>query len=651
MKSLSAGLRLDTLAVLRLTAFALLLSCALAAAPAAQEKAAGKPADPQKTSDPRKITVTKLDELPRHTYAISGSASELLQSREAILSLAAQVKKDTEEILQKYEIADRNTLQGLYGALQGIAFLEGNEAKVLEYLEKTRALEDKESNRLTQGLVAVNFFAARRETGKPIDSPEFKASFRAHLAADLAVLPWAVIQDNAEQMKGNAEMLSEAMLIGMVQGTMDPAVAKSGQLSRDLAVQLLSFRGAMDTFLPLKDEVASVIGERVNANRVEKVDIWASRNVVLDPGDKKVLVAIWDTGVDVSVFPDRMWTNTREELNGKDDDGNGFIDDRHGIAFDRMHEHSPVLLYPLGEAESKRGELEANFKGLFDLQAALDTPESAAFKRAMAGLKPEEVSPFLEDLSLYTHHAHGTHVTGIALEGNPRAEVLAARLGTDHHMIPDPPTMELTEKLAREFQQTVDYFKAAGVRVVNMSWVMAAKGLEDDLEKNGIGKDQEERARMAREMFPVAREGLRRAFESAPEILFVGGAGNSDNDVDFDEFIPPAFELDNLLIAGAVDQAGDATDFTSFGRGVDVYSNGFEVDSFVPGGHRMELSGTSMASPNVVNLAAKLIALDPSLTPAQVIDLIEKGAEPRGKDGALLVIHPQRSVELLKTRG
>ena len=73
----------------------------------------------------------------------------------------------------------------------------------------------------------------------------------------------------------------------------------------------------------------------------------------------------------------------------------------------------------------------------------------------------------------------------------------------------------------------------------------------------------------------------------------------------FDEVMPSSFELPNILVAGAVDQAGDQTSFTSFGN-VDVYSSGFEVDSYVPGGDRMKLSGTSMAAPNVTNLAAKL---------------------------------------------
>ena len=77
---------------------------------------------------------------------------------------------------------------------------------------------------------------------------------------------------------------------------------------------------------------------------------------------------------------------------------------------------------------------------------------------------------------------------------------------------------------------------------------------------------------------------------------------------------------------GAVNQAGDETSFTSYGETVLVDADGYNVDSYVPGGARLKLSGTSMASPNVVNLAAKLFALDPSLTPAEAIELIKAGA-------------------------
>jgi len=96
-----------------------------------------------------------------------------------------------------------------------------------------------------------------------------------------------------------------------------------------------------------------------------------------------------------------------------------------------------------------------------------------------------------------------------------------------------------------------------------------------------------------------------------------------------------------------VNQAGDETSFTSYGPTVAVDADGYDVESYVPGGAKLKLSGTSMASPNVTNLAAKLFALAPSLTPAQVIDLIKQGATT-SEDGRRHLIDPKRSVELLR---
>jgi subtilisin family serine protease len=149
-----------------------------------------------------------------------------------------------------------------------------------------------------------------------------------------------------------------------------------------------------------------------------------------------------------------------------------------------------------------------------------------------------------------------------------------------------------------------------------MSWGGDLRSIERALEQNNAGGTPEERRALARKIYDIGYKKLFDALEGAPDILFIIAAGNSNNDVKFDEIMPSSFKLPNILVAGAVDQAGEQTSFTSFGN-VDVYSNGFEVDSYVPGGDRMKLSGTSMAAPNVTNLAAKLWATNPKLTVEQ----------------------------------
>ena len=192
----------------------------------------------------------------------------------------------------------------------------------------------------------------------------------------------------------------------------------------------------------------------------------------------------------------------------------------------------------------------------------------------------------------------------------------------------------------------MDWFRANHIRVVNMSWGGGPQDDEAALEKNGMGKDAADRKAIAKKLFAIEREGLYDAIKSAPDILFICAAGNADSNSGFNEMIPSSFKLPNVLAVGAVDQAGDEASFTSYGDTVLVDANGYQVESVLPGGAKVRFSGTSMASPNAVNLAAKLLALDPKLTPPETIHLIVSGATPSA-DGRRHNIDPKRSVELL----
>ena len=602
----------------------------------------------QEDATTTKIKVESLDDLPRMVYPIDGSASELLVSDD-FMAFAALVKAEQQRLLDDYDIQDETTLQSIYGTMRRIDFLEGDYEAAVAWLDKSVALEDKEAARLTAGMTMRAWVAARDEVDPDTDPEAFSAAFSKHLTDMVEAMPWEVVQDDLEGTKGYAEYISENLMLGSVQSELDPVVAKTGELTEDAARGLVGMRYTMEAFLPIKNEVAAVYQELIDANRVIKPDIWAARAVALDKnsGAQPVVIGIWDSGVDAPVFEGSLWTNSNERFDGTDTDGNGYVDDVHGIGFDVYGRRTPELLHPEGDMEGRVDGAMAFMKGFMDLGSAIDSPEASDLKRYLSSLQPEEVGAFIEALSFASLYMHGTHVAGIAIEGNPYAEVLISRYSFDYHTPRRLLTTEIAEEYAKSHQDAVDYFKAAGVRTVNMSWGWTLKEVEGVLEANGV-TDPEERAAKTREIFGILKTSLFDALASAPEILFITAAGNSDNDVEFDEVIPSNFDLPNLMVVAAVDQAGDPTGFTSGGDNVVIYANGFEVESYVPGGDRMAASGTSMASPNALNLAAKLFALDPELTPAEVIDLMTEGATPRDGDTAMLLLHPQQSVELLQ---
>ena len=187
------------------------------------------------------------------------------------------------------------------------------------------------------------------------------------------------------------------------------------------------------------------------------------------------------------------------------------------------------------------------------------------------------------------------------------------------------------------------------MRVVNMSWSDDVAEFETWISKTGGGADPAERKKRAAALYATWRAAIETAIRSSSNTLFVAAAGNSNSNAGFAEDVPASLRLPNLITVGAVNQAGEETSFTSYGDTVVVDADGYEVESYVPGGAKLKLSGTSMASPNVVNLAAKLFALDPSLSPTQVIDLIKRGATT-SDDGRRHLIDEKRSVALLQER-
>ncbi|MDD5361245.1 MAG: S8 family serine peptidase [Ignavibacteria bacterium] len=134
-------------------------------------------------------------------------------------------------------------------------------------------------------------------------------------------------------------------------------------------------------------------------------------------------------------------------------------------------------------------------------------------------------------------------------------------------------------------------------------------------------------------------------------VLFVVAAGNEGTDIEKTVNYPMKFYVENgeikyfsnLVCVGAStwmkqwNKEKDplnknrkfdlAASFSNFSENVvDVFAPGIEINSTVPNGGYMSLSGTSMASPETAGVAAIIKGYFPNLTAAQIKDILTKSS-------------------------
>lgn len=586
-----------------------------------------------------KKRIERAADLPRFSYTIAGKLEDLVRDEAKFAPFAAEVRRDSQSVLDGHDIADKSAQRDLLGVLARIDFLEGRYGEAARRSEEIRALEEKPADKLVSGMQMRAMVAAQSKAGN-ITSEAYRKEVGRLVAAELAKLPYAVIENDIKGAKSVSEIIGEALVLGNVRDRLQPVVDKAGGvLSSEFAPAIIGARFALFARLPLKAALMETYTAYLAANKVEKPDIWAAREVELAKGRgyAPVTIAVWDSGVDTKLFGERV-------VRAKD--GKPAF-----IAFD-VHEkpsHSPMMPIP-AELRDRVPAMKSRIKGLSDLRSNIDSPEASEVKSLLSQLKREEYRGVVEELGLAGNYTHGTHVAGIAMAGNPYARLVNARIEFGYKLLPDPcPSRELAEKNVRNARAYVDFLRKHGVRVVNMSWGGTVTGVEQELELCNIGKTPEERKTLAREYFDLQKQGLIDAFKSAPEILFVTSAGNANQDSTFAEAIPADFVLPNLITVGAVDKAGDEAPFTSYGPTVKVHANGYQVESYLPGGDRVALSGTSMSSPQVTGLAAKILAVNPKLKPAEVIAIIVKTAE-KTADGRRNLLDPAKAVAAAQPR-
>jgi hypothetical protein len=186
------------------------------------------------SADAGKIKIEKQDDLPRYTYKINVKAVDLLDDDAALMKLAAEVKKDLENDMEKYEIDDKTTLQAYYADLGIVALLENDYDTYLSLLDKRQKLEDKLSTKLTMGLFTQAYIKAKRAAGG-----DFETNFRAELKKLVEALPYTECEADIKQTKGRSEIISRNLVAGLLESRVQPVLDGSdGEMSKDIATSL-----------------------------------------------------------------------------------------------------------------------------------------------------------------------------------------------------------------------------------------------------------------------------------------------------------------------------------------------------------------------------------------------------------------------------
>ena len=267
----------------------------------------------------------------------------------------------------------------------------------------------------------------------------------------------------------------------------------------------------------------------------------------MEMGSKDIVVGVIDTGFDYT-HPDlaaNIWTNPNEIAgNGVDDDGNGYIDDIHGIS-----------------AINDNGN-------------------------------PQDT------------HYHGTHVAGtIGAVGNNGEGVVGVNWNTN---MVGCSFLGGSGGTTADAIQCIDYMvdlknRGVNLRVLNNSW--------------GGG---------------AFSQSLKDAIISADNagMLFVAAAGNDAFDNDQIDSWPANYDVPNVMSIASTTSTDNMSSFSQWGATtVDMGAPGSNVLSTVPGGYNT-LSGTSMATPHVAGAAALILAADPSLSTAEVKNILMTSGDP-----------------------
>ncbi len=574
-------------------------------------------------------------DLPPERFAINSPASDaFLDQKFAAITIPA-LRRAGEKLLMESRIEDPTIIQRIRTGLVAIALLEGRPKDAEKLIVEQRNAELKPQLRAI-GLMLQEAAAAGTGTGCPAAA--------AAITRRLSGTDPRVVRDEVLRRSARLAVTSPGYYAGIAVGAIDPEVNATGSVDLMTGMVLATWRMEALGLPPCRDAMATAVQTWLNEPAHAAVDIWPAREPGPVDATKPVTVGVWESGYDASLFPGQLARDPAEPIDGRDNDGNGVIDDDNGPTLDyTMAPMNGALAPPTPFLAARLGLTMALVKGELDLNYGLDTPEARVFAQRARVATTAEQGEDGDGLTEFDSRSHATWVASLIADGAPYVRLYNVAV-LPFGEVPRP--MPITEADIAKFVAVLPMVSArlrsAGVRIVNMSWGMSADGFAERLMRSGTETDQQRANQRGKTIFALVRPAMLKLMTDNPQILFAAGAGNSNQSAEIAAWAPQTFGLPNLIVAGAAGSSGGPTGFTTFGKEVSVYAPGEGIIVRAPGGMVMRSSGTSFASPKVARTAAAMLAVNPALKPSALINGIIATATA-GADGMKL-LHPAAAV-------
>jgi subtilisin family serine protease len=594
------------------------------------------------TAQPRAVIRSEAD-LPPARIPLTRLPSEIFLGEDFGSRVLPQIRAGVERVLATSTIEDADLRSQLETGLAAIDLLENRPAEAERRIAAVRAAETKPQLRAI-GWLTYEAVAAG------LEQPMARCpAMAARITERLAGTNPEVVRDEILARLGNARIVSVAYATGALSSWADPIVSTQQSINLLDGLDIARTRMTAMMIVPCRDEIAAAWRAWIDDPAHRPADIWPERQPLAQTfaGARPVVVAIWDSGIDAALFPGQMAIDPAEPLDGRDNDGNGVVDDVHGPTYDYwMRPDAHSFPAPSDFLAPRLAFSNALSRGMTDLAFGRDTPEAWLAAERGRTATPAQQSEDLTAAAEVRDRGHGTFAASVVADGAPYVRLYNLRIGYGGYNPRRVRTAEAeSNRLIAALPSIVRRMRRAGVRIVNMSWVESVDGNMRDLIETGEEHDPVRARARAQEIYDRERAAFAAAFAAAPDILWVASAGNR-NQIDASAAtLPQATAAPNLILVGATGQTGRPTAFTTYGAGIHIYARGEAVAGRSPGGHASFASGTSFSAPLVARTAAQMLAVSPGLTPAQLMrGLIQSATMVQG-DQPLRLLHPAHAVE------